>query len=141
MHEKEELGHLLSEENLIKVEKSLRKRFKVSERGFERWKVKRDRAKISLRLQGPFIYKLSNSQQIERCRSLKGLTDVAIKQVSKAKRSLMDRGSVEELLRGQKVSQLIHLAIKRCRDSNKKQLKSSIDKLGIERCRGAIEIT
>jgi len=39
MHEKEGLGHLPSEENLIKVEKSLRKRLGVRER--ERfWEVR-----------------------------------------------------------------------------------------------------
>ena len=48
--------------------------------------------------------------------------------------------AVKELSRGQKLSQSIHLAIERCRDCEKKQLKSSIDKLGIERCRGAVEI-
>ena len=36
MHEKEGLGHLPSEENLIKVEKSLRKRLGVRERERER---------------------------------------------------------------------------------------------------------
>ena len=36
MHEKEGLGHLPSEENLIKDEKYLRKRLGVRERGFGR---------------------------------------------------------------------------------------------------------
>ena len=36
MHENEGLRHLPSEENLIKAEKSLRKRFRVTERGFGR---------------------------------------------------------------------------------------------------------
>ena len=40
---------------------------------------------------------------------------------------------IEELSRGRKLSRLIHLAIERCRDWDKKQLKSLIDKLGIER--------
>ena len=44
------------------------------------------------------------------------------------------------LSRGQKVSRSIHLAIERCQDYDKKQLKSSIDKPSIERCQGAIEI-
>ena len=48
------------------------------------------------------------------------------------KRSSMDGGSVEELLRGQKVSRSIDLAIERCQDCDKKQLKSSIDKLSVE---------
>ena len=52
----------------------------------------------------------------------------------------MDRGFVEELSRGQKLSRSIHLAIERCRDCDKKQLKSSIDKPGIEKCRGGVEI-
>ena len=52
----------------------------------------------------------------------------------------MDQGSVEELSRGHKVSRSIYLAIERCEDCDKKQLKSSIDKLGIKRCRGAVEI-
>ena len=42
MHEKEGLGQLPSEENLIKAEKSLRKRFGVRERSFWRRGVKRD---------------------------------------------------------------------------------------------------
>ena len=40
----------------------------------------------------------------------------------------MDRGSVEELLRGQKVTRSIDLAIEKCQDCNIKQLKSSMDK-------------
>ena len=36
MHENEGLRHLPSEENLIKARKSLRKRFRVTERGFGR---------------------------------------------------------------------------------------------------------
>ena len=48
MHEKEGLGHLPSEENLIEVEESLRKRLGVKERGFrgeESREIERDRAK------------------------------------------------------------------------------------------------
>ena len=41
---------------------------------------------------------------------------------------------------GHKVSRSIHLAIERCRDCNKKQLKSLIDKPSIERCQGAVDI-
>ena len=52
----------------------------------------------------------------------------------------MDRGSVEELSRGQKLSRSIHLTIERCRDCDKKQLKSLIDKLGVERCQGFVEV-
>ena len=83
---------------------------------------------------------LDRSKGVKRCRALKSSTDATIKQVSKAKRSSMDWGSVEELSRENKVSQSIDLAIERCRDCDKKQLKRSIDKLGIERCRGAVEI-
>ena len=36
--------------------------------------------------------------------SFKGSIDIAIEQVSTAKRSSMDRGAVEKLLRGQKVA-------------------------------------
>ena len=42
----------------------------------------------------------------------------------------MDRGGIEKLSRGQELSQSIHLAIERCRDCDKKQLKSSTDRLG-----------
>ena len=94
------------------------------------WKVKSQErlSEMSLRSRKPFIYKLNNSWQVERCRALKGSTDAAIEQVSKAKRISMDRGSVEELLRGQKVTRSIDLAIEKCQDCNIKQLKSSVDK-------------
>ena len=52
----------------------------------------------------------------------------------------MDRTTIEKLSRGQKLSWSIHLAIERCRDCDKQQQKGSIDKLSIERCRGAVEI-
>ena len=39
---------------------------------------------------------------------------------------------IEQLLRGQELFRSIHLVIERCRDCDKKQLKSSIDKLGVE---------
>ena len=52
--------------------------------------------------------------------------------------------SVEKLLRGQELSRSIHLAIERCRDCDKNQLKISIDKPGVKevsrRYRGGIEI-
>ena len=44
------------------------------------------------------------------------------------------------MLRGQKFARSIDLAIERCRDCDKKQLKSSKDKPGVERCRAAIEL-
>ena len=73
-------------------------------------------------------------------RALKGLTKASVEHVSKAKRSSMDRESIEELLMGHKLSQSIHLAIKRCQGCNKKQLKSSTDKPGIERCRDCFKM-
>ena len=69
------------------------------------------------------------SQWIERCRD-------TIEQ----KPTSIDRPAIEHLSRGQKVARSIDLAIKRCRDCDKKQLKSSIEKLGVKRCRGAVEI-
>ena len=61
-------------------------------------------------------------------------------EVSTTKQAQWIEVAVEELSRGHKLSRSIHLAIKRCRDCNKKQLKISIDKLGIERCQGAIKV-
>ena len=60
--------------------------------------------------------------------------------MSKAKRSSIDRGSVNELSRGHKISRLIDLTIERCQDCDKKIQKSPIDKLGTERCQGAVKI-
>ena len=42
--------------------------------------------------------------------------------------------AIKEVSREQKVSQSIDLAIERCRDYDKKQLKSSIDSIAIKRC-------
>ena len=64
------------------------------------------------------------SRWIERCQD-------AIEQ----KPTSMDRPAIEKLSKGQKVARSIDQAIERCRDYNKKQLKSSIEKLGVERCR------
>ena len=52
----------------------------------------------------------------------------------------MDREAVEKLSRRQEISRSIHLAVERCRDCDKNQLKISIEKVGVERCQGAIEI-
>ena len=52
----------------------------------------------------------------------------------------MDRTAIEKLSRRQELSRSIHLAIKRCQECDKKQLKISTDRLGIERYRGAVEI-
>ena len=67
------------------------------------------------------------SRSIERCRE-------AIEQTS------MDRTVIEKLSRGQELSRSIHLAIEKCRDCDEKQLKSSTDKPGVERCRGGVVI-
>ena len=47
-------------------------------------------SKMRTKLQGPYLYKFSNSRQIERCRGLKGSTNATIEQVSKAKKNSMD---------------------------------------------------
>ena len=57
-----------------------------------------------------------------------------------SKASSMDQGGIKELLKRQEISRLIHLAIERCRDCDKNQLKISTDRLGIERCRVGVEI-
>ena len=54
--------------------------------------------------------------------------------------SSLSIASYRELSRGQKVAQSIDLTIERCRDYDKKKLKSSIDSLAVERCRAAIEL-
>ena len=80
------------------------------------------------------------SREVSR---FKALIDVVIEKVSKGvhnKISSMDRGGIKELSKGQELSRSIHLAIKRCQDCDKKQLKSSIDKPGIERCRDCLKI-
>ena len=46
---------------------------------------------------------------------------------------------VEKLSSRQEISWLIHLTIERCRDCDKNQLKISIEKLGVKRCRGGVE--
>ena len=52
----------------------------------------------------------------------------------------MDRGSCRGAIEGTKSFSIDPPAVERCRDCDNKQLKSSIDKLGIERCQGVIEI-
>ena len=80
MHEKEGLGHLPSEENLIKAEKSLRKRLGVREKF---WEVKGPERSSEMRAKsrGP-LYTcsviLDRSRGVKRCRALKDSTDVAI---------------------------------------------------------------
>ena len=78
----------------------------------------------------------------DSCRALKTLKNAAIERCPGVhnKASLMDRGCIEELSRRQEISRSIHLAIERCQDCDEKQQMSSIDKPGVERCRGAVEI-
>ena len=56
------------------------------------------------------------------------------------KRISIDREAVEKLSRRQEIFRSIHLAVERCRDCDKNQLKIPIEKSGVERCQGAIEI-
>ena len=51
------------------------------------------------------------------------------------------REAINELSRRQEISRLNHLAIKRCRDCDISQLKSSIDSLAVERCQAAVELS
>ena len=92
--------------------------------------IKRDRAKWGLNHADP-IYRslviLDKSRGIKRCWALKGSTDAAIEQVSLGVHSQKEARWIEELSRS-------------CRDCDKKKLKSSIDKPGIERCQEAVEI-
>ena len=47
----------------------------------------------------------------------------------------LDRSrGVEKLSNRQEISQSIHLAVERCQDCDKNQLKISIEKPGVERC-------
>ena len=52
----------------------------------------------------------------------------------------MDRTTIKLLSRRQKLSRWIKELSRNCRDCDKKKLKSSIDKPGIERCQGAVKI-
>ena len=85
IYEKEGLGHLPSEENLIKDEKSLRKRLGVWERevlgGEKSREIERDQAKWELK-HTDFIYRISlildKSRGVKRCRDLIRSTDASI---------------------------------------------------------------
>ena len=92
--------------------------------------IKRDRVKWGLNHANP-IYRslviLNKSRGIERCRALKGSTDAAIEHVSLGVHSKKEARWIEELSRS-------------CRDCDKKKLKSSIDKPGIEGCQEAVKI-
>ena len=46
---------------------------------------------------------------------------------------------IKEVTRRQEITRSIHLAIERCRDCNKNQLKILTDRLGIERCRDCLK--
>ena len=84
-YEREGLGHLPSEENLIKDEKSLRKRLGVWERevlgGEKSREIERDQAKWELK-HTDFIYRISlildKSRGVKRCRDLIRSTDASI---------------------------------------------------------------
>ena len=54
------------------------------------------------------------------------MTNAAIKRCLgvHSKAGLMDRGGIEELSRRQEISRLIHLAIERCQDYNKKSIEN-----------------
>ena len=76
-------------------------------RGEKSREIVRDRAKWVWDHENPLYTSsviVDKYRGVERCRALKGSTNVAIEQVSKAKRVSMDRGSVEELSRGRKVA-------------------------------------
>lgn len=51
----------------------------------------------------------------------------------------IDPEAIEELSRGQEVSQLMQKLSRSCQDCDKMQLKISTDEPGIERCREGIE--
>ena len=77
----------------------------------------------------------SNSWQIvgvKRCQVLKSFDRSSYRAGVHSKTSSMDQWGIKELSRRHEHSRLIHLAIRRSQDCNKKQLKSSIDKLGVE---------
>ena len=134
MNEKGGLGPLPSEEKLDLGQKnpwgwSLEWERDVLE-GEKSREIKRDRVKWGLNHADP-IYRslviLNKSRGIERCRALKGSTDAAIEQVSLGVHSKKEARWIEELSRS-------------CRDCDKKKLKSSIDKPGIEGCQEAVKI-
>ena len=108
------------------------------ERDFGRWRGNRNRERSrEMRSKSRWpIYRssiiLDSLRGVERSRALKGLTDATIEQVSRAKRSSMDRRAIKQLSRRQKLSRWIEELLRSCRDCNKKKLKSSIDKPGVE---------
>ena len=52
----------------------------------------------------------------------------------------MDRGAIKHLSRRKKLYRWIEELSSSYQDCDKKKLKSSIDSLAVERCRGAVEI-
>ena len=69
------------------------------------------------------------SQSIKRCR-----------EYIRKKPTSMDWETIEHLSRRQELSRSIHLAIERCWDCDKNQLKSSTNKPGVKRYQGSIEV-
>ena len=68
------------------------------------------------------------SRSIKRCR-----------ESIEKKPTSMDQEAIEYLSRRQKLSRWIEKLLRNYRDCNKKKLKSSIDSIAVERCRGAVE--
>ena len=83
---------------------------------------------------GETSVKHNRRQQMQLLRIYRGTNQ------QKAKKISIDPLGVEKLSRRQELSQSIHLAIKRYRDYDKNQLKSLIDKPGVKRCQGGVEI-
>ena len=104
----------------------------MTERGLGGERIDRSREMSSKMTNGSHItniWEFSKSRQIE-VSSIKSFD----------KRSY--RGSIEEQInrKDNKEAQSIHLVVKRCRDCNKKKLKSSIDSQELRRCRKVVEI-
>ena len=108
------------------------------ERDYGRWRGNRNRERSrEMRSKSRWpIYRssiiLDSLRGVERSRALKGLTDATIEQVSRAKRSSMDRRAIKQLSRRQKLSRWIEVLSRSCWDCNKKKMKSSIENLVIK---------
>ena len=125
--------------NLIKAKNHLGMKFRGKEMclGGETVESNRERSrKVRFELCWPYWYKLSNSRQIEGSREVSSFKEGRQKLISsmcpRQGESWWIEVTVEDLSRGQKFSRSIHLAIERCWDCDKKQLKSLTDKLGME---------
>ena len=109
--------------NLIKPENLFEIKFGVWERSLEGEKARTDWERSRK-------WRPDRAEQIYRCRevlSFKSFNRCSYREVSTAKQAQW----IEEVSRGQELSQSIHLAIERCQDCDKKQLKSSTDR-GVE---------